>query len=401
MQWARYGTEKRNISAAYYREEKHGEVYCKFCNGKMAFVKTGNRSPHFRVIDRKTHTCKYFGNDIEDIVASCSAAVQLDRKNNESPVFKLNMDYNKKGSDTNENGESQLSEDLSLLNISFHPYIKEKILFKFVFDIYEAYLKNENDRVLQFRFVLLESGESRKIKADDLVPSYKNILLLNAKEKLSERKRFIVGSILSSKETVKKHIEVTLRGVKLESGHYINHKIIFMKNVLDNMGLKVEDFYKNRSIIIYSKLKLNENEREVISFVSSVEDFDFGRYTSLDGDWVNTNEQKEIDDFLYTRNILHTIPTPSMAKLFFQQEERVWVPGWVIFLNEKPVVVDYADSPNDLFQGTLELKRKYFLERSDCMYINIYKDDLTENYSGLKKKIHTIQPNLQLNFFES
>lgn len=401
MQWARYGSEKKNISAMYYREAKHGNVICRYCDGRMAFVKTGNRSPHFRVVDRKTHTCKYFGNDIEEIVAGCSSAVELDRRNNERPIFKLNMDCKKKGQLLSEGSRAKSSvAEAHLRNMIFHPVAKEKQLFKFIFDIQQSFLKNEFDRVLQFRFVLEESGSKVKIKAEDLIPSYKNIIQLDAKGVFSKRKRFIVGSILTAKETPKKNIEVTLRGEKLDTGFYINHKVIFMKNTLDVMGLQIDEFYKSRHLIIYSKFKMSDNKREVISFVSDVNDFDFGRYTSMDGDWLDTKEQQQIDDFFYTRNIIHAIPNPTMAKLYFQQEKPVMVPHWVIFLKNTPVVVDYADIPNDLLHGDLKLRRDYFVQRNDCLYFNVFKEDLAENYTGLKKKIHAIQPNLQLNFFE-
>lgn len=397
MQWARYGSEKKIISALYYREAKHGDVFCRYCDGKMTYVKTGNRSPHFRVVDRKTHTCKYFGKDIEDIVESCSSVVELDRKNNESPIFRLKMDL--KRHDQVSAPIDPLSE-LHLRNMSFHQVIKEKQLFKFIFDIHETFFKNEHHQVLHFKFVLDEGGSTAKIKSDELIPSYKDILKFDEKGKLGERKRFVVGTILSAKETVKKNIEVTLRGEKLDSGIYINHKVIFMKRALDKMGLQVEDFIKNRPLIVYAKLKMNENKREVISFVSDVDDFDFGRYTSMDGDWLDCSEKREIDDFFYTRNIVHAIPNHSLAQLYFQQETPM-VPDWVIFLKDTPVVVDYAERSNDILHGPLELRRDYFLTRSDCIYINVFKEDLAYNFAGLKNKILSIYPNLQLNFYES
>jgi len=399
MQWARYGPEKKNISALYYRETKHGDVFCRFCDGKMAYVNKGNRAPHFRVVDRKTHSCKYFGNDIEEMVAACSSVVQLDRKNNESPVFLLNMDNNKNEGFYEFNDNFALSTSIS--SIRFHQVAKEKQLHKFIFDIHETYLKNEYDQVLQLRFVINESSQTLKIKAEDLIPSYKNITKLDAKGKLGDRKRFIVGSILSAKETVKRNIEVTLRGTKSETGNYMNHKVIFMKNVLDELGLGLVDFHKNRPVIVYAKLKMNESKREVISFVSSNNDFDFGRFTSLDGDWLETIELKEIDDFFYTRNIAHTIPNRSLAEVYFQENNQNHVPGWVIILKDTLIVVDYADHPNDILNGPLEKKRDYFINRNDCIYMNIFKEDLDENYSGLKKKIHAIQPNLHLDFYES
>ncbi|RRJ54875.1 hypothetical protein EHV15_35465 [Paenibacillus oralis] len=401
MQWARYGSEKKNISAMYYREAKHGDVFCRFCNGKMTYVKTGNRSPHFRVSDRKTHTCKYFGNDIEEIVSACSSVVELDRKNNESPIFKLKMKSKGRDQSFAESAVNHSADGLPLRNMCFHQCVKEKELFKFIFDIHNNFLKNEHDHVLQFRFVLEEGGSLAKIKAEDLIPSYKSIIQLDAKGKLSNRKRFIVGSILSAKETVKKNIEVTLRGEKTESGFYINHTVIFMKRALDVMNLHIGDFYKNRPIIVYAKYKMNENKREIISFVSDVDDFDFGKYTSMDGDWLDNSEKREIDDFFYTRNIIHTVPNPTMAKLYFQQENSILVPDWVIFLKEAPVVVDFAERPNDILHGPLELKRDYFVNRKDCYYMNVFKEDLANNYAGLKKKILAIQPNLQLNFYES
>ncbi|MGV2886237.1 hypothetical protein [Paenibacillus taichungensis] len=401
MQWARYGSEKKSISAMYYREAKHGDVFCRFCNGKMAYVKTGNRLPHFRVVDRKTHTCKYFGNDIEEIVTACSSVVELDRKNNESPIFKLKLNLKEREQSIAAAESSHTRDGLPLRDMSFYPIAKEKQLFKFIFDLHEGYLKYEHDRVLQFRFVLEEADSTVKIKADDFIPSYKSIVQLDAKKKLSDRKRYIVGSILSAKETVKKNIEVTLRGEKSESGSYINHKVIFMKRALDDMGLHVGDFYKNRPIIVYAKFKMNENKREIISFVSDVDDFDFGRFTSMDGDWLDSLEKREIDDFFYTRNIIHAIPNPTTAKLYFKQENLVMVPDWVIFLRETPVVVDFAERPNDILHGPLELKRDYFVNRGDCLYFNVFKEDLTDNYAGLKKKILAIQPNLQLNFYES
>lgn len=401
MQWVRYGTEKKQISAEYYREEKHGEVFCRFCDGKMAYVSNGNRKAHFRVVDRKTHTCKYFGNDIEEIVAACSNAVRLDRKNNESPLITLNMDSVKGNIMESEESRYTPSSNLSIATLNFKASLKEKAIFKFIHDLHERFLKNEFDKVLQFRFVIEEGGLTKKLKVEEIIPNYKQIILLDSKGKLVNRKRFIVGTIITAKETIKKNIEVILRGEKRSDGSYINHKVIFMKYILEQQNLHISDFNKGRSIVVYAKIKMSDSKREIVSFVSNTTDFDFARYTSLDGDWVESLSKKDLDEFFYLRNIVHAVPDHTMAKQFFEFEGKVFRPDWVLFLRDKTIVVDYVESPNAYMNGPLELRRDYFLTQTEYHYLSIYKEDLEDNYFGLKKKLHKIQPNLQLNFYES
>jgi hypothetical protein len=174
-----------------------------------------------------------------------------------------------------------------------------------------------------------------------------------------------------------------------------------MKYALEQQNLHVSDFYKGRSIVVYAKLKMSDTKREIVSFVSNKDDFDFGRYTSLDGDWLDSLDKKELDDFFYLRNIVHTVPDYKMAKQFFEFEGHVHKPDWVLFLRDKTIVVDYTESPNDYISGPLELRRDYFINHTTYTYLSIFREDLEDNYAGLKRKLHEIQPTLQLNFYES
>ncbi|MCM3130612.1 MULTISPECIES: hypothetical protein [unclassified Paenibacillus] len=398
MQWARYGYEKKQISAEYYREAKHGEVTCRFCEGKMAYVSTGNRKPHFRVVDRKTHTCKYFGNEIEKIVESSSEVVQMNRKNNENPVFTLNIESAKQ---SNEKTLQSIASDSFLTSLDLMRSSKGNSLYKFIHDLHAMFLKNEYDKVLQFRFIVAEGGTAQKIKAEELVPSYKQIIDMHTKGKLTSRKRFIVGTILSSKETIKRNVEVTLRGEKSSDGSYINHKIIIMKYVLDQQNLDVTDFIKGNTIVVYAKLKLSDTKREVISFVSSKDDFDFGRYTSLDGDWLDSQDKKIVDDFFYLCNIKHVVPDHAMTKQYFYHEDLLLKPDWVLFIRNKTIVIDYVVSQKDFISNKSEPRGDYFINRTDYHYMKVLKEDIEDNFYGLKKKLHEIIPNLQLNLYES
>lgn len=401
MKWARYGPEKKQISALHYNEAKHGEVYCRFCNGKMTYVAPENRAPHFRVVDRKSHTCKYFGNDIEDLVSICSDAVKLDRRINESPLFILNMESLKTTGYDSNNMEDHKPMDLSITSIRYKGSRKEKAIYKFIQDLHDKFLKNDFERVLRFRFIVEESGARRKLKAEELIPNYKQIAQLDLHNTLGARRRFIVGTILSAKETIKRNIEVTLRGEKKGDGTYINHKIIFMKNVLEQLNLHIADFYQGRSLVVYAKLKMSESKREVISFVSNDEDFDFGRYTCLDGDWVDSQEKKTVDDFFYLSNITHIVPNYEISKQYFQFNGSIHKPDWVLFLRDKTVVVDYTHSPNDYIHGPLAQRRDYFINHTTYMYMSIYREDLEVNLKELKRKLLELQPTLQLNLYES
>jgi hypothetical protein len=400
MRWARYGPDKKQISALQYNQSKHGEVYCRFCNGKMIYVGGGGRAPHFRVADRKSHTCKYFGNDIEELVATCSNAVKLNRQINESPLFTLQLDPLINPVEDQPASGDYVPQELSVAAFYMKGSDKEKSVFKFIHDLHDKYLKNEYENVLRFRFIVNEAGQKKRVKAEDLIPSYKQVLRLVSSNKLGERKRFVVGSILSAKETPRKNIEVTLRGEKIPEGYYINHKVIFMNHALQQLNLQLSDFYRGRSIVVYGKLKLSDTKREIVSFVSQKEDFDFVRYTSLDGDWLDSQEKKKIDDFFYMRNLAHVVPGDKLAKHFFEFEGRVHMPDWIVFLRDKTLVVDYTNSPNDYLSGRLELRRDYFINHTPYIYLSIFKEDLEDNYKGLKQKLHEIQPGLQLNFFE-
>jgi hypothetical protein len=399
MQWVRYGSEKKHISAPYYRESKHGEVLCRYCDGKMAFVKAENRSPHFRVVDRKTHTCKYFGSDLDTIVEACSDSVRMDRKNNESPIFYLKLDPSK--SALTEETEEQ-DQPLSVANRRFLPANKTKQLFKFIFDVHELLLKSEFEQVLQCRFVLEEEGAAKKIKSNDLIPSYKQVQNLDDKGKLQERKRFVVGLILSAKETVKKNIEITLRGEKTAAGSYVNHKVIFMKKVLDDSGLEVSSFYKGRPLVIYAKLKMNETKREIISFVSQSNDFGFGKFTSLDGDWLDSIDEKSTDDYFYLRNISHDIPDTEMAMKYFsfnlETSKTYLMPSWILYFKNMTVVVDYIKFGEEA--AVREMRNKFFKSLDDYRFLELSNEDLLDNFAVLKDKLLLLQPNLQLNFYE-
>lgn len=396
MEWARYGLEKKIISAAYYRENKHGDPFCKYCDGRMTIVRGDNAIPHFRVVDRATHTCKYFSNAIEEIVESCGLTVKMDRKNNESPIFHLDFEKELKGASTKEPSKTTKLDD------EYKPYysttptsvmqgkLKLKTRFKFVTDMYLLILKNPMDQVLKCRFTIRENGVTKKIKVNDLIPNIAHLISLNKKEKLSDRKRFILGTILSAKETINKNIEITLYGEKIGAG-YINHKIIIMKKVWVEEGLNISDFYRDRFVVFYTKPKFNDDKKnEIVSFIHSNEDFGFGKLTAKDGDWCDSKEEKSIDDFLYYWNIKHDVPDIDIGKKLFQVEngvDRFYVPDWILYIEGKKIIMEYFGFYTQEYLDRKLRKIEYFSNLSDYLFLAIEKEDLKDDFRGLKEKL--------------
>lgn len=405
MDWARYGPDKKSISALFYRQEKHGEIFCKFCDGKMIFVRPDKKAPHFRVNNRESHTCKYFSNAIEDIVESCNDTVRIDRKNNESPVFHLNFEK------TNKIAKGEVTSTKFKSDNEYIPYVstsyksimqgkaKLKTHFKFIADMYSLILKNPADQVLKCRFTIHENGVTKKVKAVDLIPNIPHLITLNEKNKLSDRKRFIVGTILSAKETKNKNIEITLYGEKIDSG-YINHKIIIMKNACLEAGLSVSDFYRDRFIVFYIRPKI-EKKNEILSFVNSYDDFEFGKLTAKDGDWCDSKDEKKIDDFLYRWRIEHDVPDIDVGKKLFEVQnniDRFYVPDWILYIEDKKVVMEYFGFYTQEYMERKARKIEYFTDLKDYLFIGIDKIDIDNDFEGLKNKLCNLFPRLRRNW---
>ncbi|MEK5183225.1 hypothetical protein [Paenibacillus sp. FSL P4-0288] len=405
MEWARYGSVKKSISAAYYREEKHGEIICKFCDGRMTIVRPEKRGPHFRVVDRSTHTCKYFSNAIESIVEDCKTTVRMDRKNNESPLFHLSFDGEIKNEKLTDSPVLESEDEYVPFYSSSTSSVmkgkpKLKTRFKFIGDMFSLILYNPRDEVLKCRFTIQENGVIKKIKAIDLIPSYRHLVTLNEKNKISDRKRFVVGTILSAKETINKNIEITLYGEKIES-RYINHKIIIMKKVSEETGLNISDFYRDRFIMVYTKPKFSSDKKnEFVSFVHSFEDFEFGKLTSKDGDWCDSKEEMGIDNFLYFWNIRHDVPDIEVGKTLFESKngiDQFYVPDWIIYIEGKKVIMEYFGFYTPEYMERKLRKIDYFSNLPDYLFLAIEREDLRNEYKELKNKLNHLFPSLQLN----
>ncbi|WP_209809947.1 hypothetical protein [Ammoniphilus resinae] len=401
MLYARYGENKLKVKSTDYSKEVHGDAICPFCDGKMTWRR--GKTPHFMVAERKTHTCQYFSNYLNRLCYQFPRnTVDLRRGSDGSPIFNLEFEgetkikKNSKGErdvKTKLDGQEVLPSVIQGLKQSSISTTKLKTNFKFIHDIYDFIRANERDQVLNCTFIV----KGKKIKGEELLPKFSDILDLHANNKLHEMNRFLVGRILDVRIFGTGTIQVTLKGEKM-SGSFVNPKIIIKKDVIQKLALDETDFRKNRFIMFYGKPSINE-KREIIAFVNKPEDFEFGKISAIDGDFVDSLEEMHIDNYFNHQGIRHYIPTINNGKDLFSVcagEDHFYVPDWILYTGTI-IIVEYFGFYTEEYLEKKLRKIQYYSSLPHYKFISLEKSDIVDNFQGLKNKLLEIDPTLKLN----
>jgi hypothetical protein len=407
---ARIGEDKRKIDAKYYRKEKHGEPICLYCDGKVTFRK--GKTPHFMVTDRKGHSCPYYSDYVEQIILSLPHETVDLRRSRDCSMLVFTLNFEKEPNKNQAASSSSPNQKTAGDNDNLHPILKKRVLgsnhsltklktnFKFIQDIYDFIRRNERDQVLKCSFMV----KGQKLKGDELIPKFSDILRMNETSSLHSFNRFLIGKVLSVRTSSSGHIQVTLKGQKFE-GNFINAKLIFMKTLVDQLGLNEADFFLDRFVMFYGKpqVKANEKgEKDIIAFIHQPDEFEFGKIMTNDGDFVDSFEEMHIDNFLNHQLISHYIPTLYDGKELFSVKNGVdqfYVPDWFLYIN-KITIVEYFGFYTDEYKARKQRKIEYYSKLPDYEFLALEKEDLLHDFRSLKEKLLKIDPDLKLKHFE-
>jgi hypothetical protein len=407
---ARVGEDKRKIDAKYYRKEKHGDPICLYCDEKVTYRK--GKTPHFMVTDRKEHSCPYYSDYVEQIVLSLPQETVDLRRSRDNGTLVFNLDFEKETTKNEAVTSSSQNKKTTGDNDNLHPILRKRVPgsnhsltrlktnFKFIQDIYDFIRRNERDQVLKCSFMVM----GQKLKGEELIPKFSDILKMNEIGSLHHFNRFLLGKVLNIRTSLSGHIHVTLKGQKFE-GKFINAKMIFMKPLVDQLGLNESDFFLDRLIMFYGKpqVKVNKKgEKEIIAFIHQSDEFEFGKIMTNDGDFVDSFDEMHIDNFLNHQLISHYIPTLYDGKELFSVENGVdqfYVPDWILYIN-KITIVEYFGFYTDEYKERKKRKIEYYSKLPDYEFLALEKEDLLHDFHGLKEKLLRIDPDLKLKHFE-
>lgn len=401
VEYARYGTNKKKVKASDNTKGVHQDLVCPFCNGKATHRR--GKTPHFMVVDRSSHTCEFFSNYLENLAGHYTReTIDLSRTEDGSPVITLNLSeettLNKKSQldDPSKNSEEMPSKAIAkqLVQQPAQPKLKET--FRFIDYVYDFIRKNEREQILRCTFIV----DGKRLKAAELIPTFQDVLRLHEKGTLGELKRFIVGKILSVKQYKNGTVQITLKGQRIDSSKFINAKVIFKHDVIQKNGIDETEFYPNRSFIYYGKPIIDN--KEIVMFCHRLEDFDLGKVQSLDGHEVDSADEMHIDNFLDFQQIEHHRPSIVHSMAHFQPNNGVdhfYVPDWILPF-ERPVVVEYFGFYTEDYLSKKERKIEYFSHLKDWDFIALEKEDLRNNFKGLRQKLLEKNPDLKLKDYE-
>ncbi|MDQ0255455.1 hypothetical protein J2S74_002837 [Evansella vedderi] len=389
-----------------YDEAIHGELICPFCpRGKMSIRRPKNRRDHFVVKNRSSHTCDYFSNSIEDKVSHYPSDTVMVNRQGSNLTFTLFVD-----------GDTHLTVDKKYPSISLpssraykhqsyesvtktRSVPKAKISMMFIQDMYDLIKSNENDKALSFKFKI----SKKSFKVREIIPEVQDILKLDKKKSLKKHKRFIVGTIFKCSRNVKSgNLLLTLKREIDEDGSFIYTNVVVMKEYLEKMGYCEVDFRVQRKIILYSKPKVDRKRKAITVFARSEEDMILWHDKSKDHDYVNSEIEKHIDNYLSYQGIVHYVPSLEVGKELFTlstKENKFYVPGWIVYIGSKPIIMEYCGHYPTEHKELMKHKINYFSSLEQYNFIALEKEDLIPKFEGLERKLKNIVTRLDLKPF--
>jgi len=131
---------------------------------------------------------------------------------------------------------------------------------------------------------------------------------------------------------------------------------------------------------------------------------DFGKiYVGKDGSRLNSSYEKRIFDFVYDNLNIKEIKAVGIKRnkkyvYYDAKYDSNYYPNFIInFKNNLPIVIEYYGMLNHqnksivtIYKEKMYRKNKYYKERNDIYFIDLYPDDLKNKFEGVKRKINNI-----------